>query len=360
MKDLHGRNTNKYTRTLLPLGTLLLFLLAGCAQASSTASTTTTSTPGSSGQTATPSTTSLTGLQKPAIPTTGAYIGAWVNPSGIRKSDQADSGQTDQEAGTKEITQLPAFNQAIGTHVEILHLYTAFTSPLPVQTMNSIEQNGSIPMVDWACGNVGKINSGSYDTLITTYAQAMKSFAKPVFLRWYWEMNLNDQSHNSCGVGKDAASFVTAWRHIWTIFQNVGTRNVAFVWCPSGDNDAASFYPGDQYVDWIAIDHYDIPSRNGAGAEAVTSLFDSFYKEWSGHNKPMMISETAATPGNQVVYLQALQSAFMSQYPDFKALMYFDSTGKSDIKGPWNLQNAGFTAFGALAKSSYFSFGRNS
>ncbi len=325
---------------------LLLFMVTGCAQ--TTNSSTTASS--SNGQT----TSQSNGLQKPGIPNTGTYIGAWVNPAGTKKSKQSN-----QEPGTKEITQLPAFNQAIGTHVPILHLYTAFTNPLPVQTMNAIEQNGSIPMVDWACGDVSKISSGADDTLITTYAQAMKSFGKPVFLRWYWEMNLNDHAHKSCGVGKNAASFVTAWQHICNIFHNVGANNVAFVWCPSGDNDAASYYPGDQYVDWIAVDHYDIPSRNGTGTAAVTSLFGSFYKEWSGHNKPLMIGETAAIPANQVAYLQALQSMFMSQYPDFKALMYFDSPGKNvPQKGPWNLQGAGFTAFGTLAKSSYFSYER--
>jgi len=46
-------------------------------------------------------------LVPPAVPTNGAYVGAWVNPGGLK-----DAPGT--EAGTVEIQQLPAFNQNLG------------------------------------------------------------------------------------------------------------------------------------------------------------------------------------------------------------------------------------------------------
>jgi hypothetical protein len=289
-------------------------------------------------------------LAKPSIPTNGAYVGAWVNPQKLSESKS-------DEPGVKEIQQLPMFNQQLGSHVNILHVYTAFDRPLPTDTLNSIQQNGSIPMVDWACTNTQDIISGKDDSIIATYAQSMKAYSKPVFLRWYWEMNQADSNHKSCnGSGaKYAGDFVSAWQHIWNIFQQQGAGNVAFVWSPSGDNDAAAYYPGDKYVDWIGVDHYDIDSRNGSGQAAVNSLFGDFYNEWQSHEKPMMIAETGATPDDQVAYFQALQALLPSQYPDFKALVYFDSIGDgNDGKGPWNLSSTGFGALRTLVDSTYF------
>jgi hypothetical protein len=289
-------------------------------------------------------------LTKPAIPAQGAYVGAWVNPQKLSESKSDEPGQ-------KEIQQLPAFNKQLGVHVNILHVYTAFDRPLPADTLKSIQQNGSIPMVDWACTNTQDIISGKDNSIITKYAQSMKAYNKPIFLRWYWEMNQADQNHKSCdGSGsRYAGDFVAAWQHIWNIFQQQGTNNVAFVWSPSGDNDASAYYPGDKYVDWIGVDHYDIDSRNSSGQAAVSSLFDSFYKEWQPHDKPMMIAETGAVASDQVSYFQAIQSLLPSRYPAFKAFVYFDSDGDgNDGKGPWTLSNDGFTALQSLIDSSYF------
>ena len=294
-------------------------------------------------------------------------------PATKASKQQVRSGQV--ASGSQEITQLPAFTSLIGARVQILHVYAEFASPLPTATLDSIESYGATPMLDWSCSNVGDITSGKDDALITTYAQGLRSFSKPIFLRWYWEMNLNDRAHKNCGGSSDPAQYIAAWRHIWTLFQTQHVTNVAFVWCPSGlasTTPASAYYPGDSYVDWIGIDHYDVHGGATTGTTAVTALFGDFYKAWSGHGKPLMIGETGAQPGDQAEFLNGLRTTMPSMYPDFKALVYFDSPGQvgkptkatratqagKTVKGPYNLTGDGVSAFRELANDPYFNYAR--
>jgi hypothetical protein len=294
------------------------------------------------------------GSSAPAIPATGAYLGAWVNPGSLTGGGTSCTG-TNTEAGCNEIEQLPQFNQSIGKSVSILHVYAGFKNALPVTTLDAIKANGSIPLIDWGCSDVGTIASGQDDATITAYAQALKTYGSPVFLRWFWEMNLNDQANSNCGAYNNGAGYIAAWQHIWSIFHRVGTSNVAFVWCPSIQNgSAAQYYPGDQYVDWISVDGYD---RTGQGTSGFSSIFGSYYGQWVSHGKPIMIAETAAfanpstNSAEQAAYLEGIANVLPGSFPDIKAVVYFDSVGPA---GDWSLQGSGSTAFKALADSSYF------
>ncbi len=280
-------------------------------------------------------------MGQPQIPAKGAYLGAWINPTNPPKI-----GKT--VPGWQEIQQLSAFNSIIGSSVAVLHVYTPFKAPLPVTTLAAINKNGSIPLIDWSCGNVSQISSGADDTIITTYAKSIKVYAKPVFLRWYWEMNIPDSFNSQCDGYGNGSAYIKAWQHIWNIFHSVNVPNVAFVWSPSVQKDAAQYYPGDTYVDWVGVDGYD---RKGQGQSAFSNVFSSFYRQWSVHTKPIIIAETAAMATDQQAYLQGIQADLPSKFPDIKAIVYFDATGSA---GNWSLTGNGVTAFKSLAEASYF------
>ena len=122
-------------------------------------------------------------------------------------------------------------------------------------------------------------------------------------------------------------------------------------WCPgySGGN-FSTYYPGDQYVDWIGIDRYE-RTTNKQPLLSFNDMFSSYYNEWVGHNKPIMVAETAAMgSANQSQYLSSTLSQ-ASGLPQIKAFVYFDSIGPA---GDWSLTGNGVTAFKALADSPYF------
>jgi prepilin-type N-terminal cleavage/methylation domain-containing protein len=284
-------------------------------------------------------------LSKPTIPAIGAYLGAWVNPNNPTSAKTPGS-----QSLSKEIAQLPSFNQAIGKHVAILHIYTPLKDGFPLASVNAVSQNGSIPLIDLSCSSISHLTGGQEDSTLATYAQAAKSYAKPIFLRWYWEMNLDDSGNKACGGYNNGTAYIAAWRHIWSIFNAAGASNVAFVWCPSVQSDASQYYPGDKYVDWISVDGYD---RQHQGISAFTDVFSKFYKQWVGSAKPIMVAETGATSPDQAQYIQGIAQTLPNQFPQIKALVYFDAVGPA---ADWGLHGDGVTAFSNLAKSSYFSF----
>lgn len=291
-------------------------------------------------------------LLPPTVPTNNAYLGAWVNPD---KATGVD-GNTGAP-GSNEIAQLPAFKSSIGKSVAILHVWTGFNTAVPVSTLDAISQNGSIPLIDWGCSSVTAISSGSDDSTINSYADALKSYGKPVFLRWYWEMNqMNGEggqpAGSNCGGYNNGPAFIAAWQHIYNLFKADGASNVAFVWCPgySGGN-FSEYYPGNNYVDWIGVDRYE-RTTNNQPLLSFSDMFSQYYNQWLGNNKPIMVAETAAMGGaNQLQYLSSIK-AEAPQFPDIKAVVYFDSVGPA---GNWSLQGNGFSGFQDLAESQYFS-----
>jgi hypothetical protein len=278
-------------------------------------------------------------LAPPTIPATGAYIGAWVNPQGLPLLN-----------GASELAALARFNGYVGKPVSILHVFVSFTVPIPTDILSLVDQNGSIPMIDLECVSVDQINAGQWDSQLAAYAQTMIQFAKPVFFRWYWEMNLNSTDTKPCGGFNNAPGYVMAWQRIWNIFQQAGATNVAFVWCPIAHGRAdLQYYPGDSFVDWVAADSFD---RTGGGAAAFQVSFDDFYNEWAAR-KPMMVGATGATLAGQYQYIEGIKQLLPTTYPGIKAVMYFDAPGDY---ADWALGGNGITAFRDLVNTPYFSY----
>ncbi len=273
----------------------------------------------------------------PPVPTTGSYLGAWVNP----------------DPGHSELSQLPAFTQAVGKVPAILSLYTSWTKPAPVSHMREIASVGAIPLVAWGCENTATVVSGHDDQLIAAYADALKAFGGPVLLRWFWEMDLDVPKDVDCRGSGGSAGFVAAWRHIYDIFKEQGASNVAFVWCPGigrGVAQVTQYFPGTAYVDWIGVDGYD---RAGQGQQAFGDVFGAWYSAFVGYDKPMMIGETAAMPDDQAAYIAGIGSSLPTQFPAVKALIYFDAHGPD---GSWQLSPSGLQAWSQLSSTPYFSF----
>lgn len=291
-----------------------------------------------------PGTGSGLGLEPPHVPETGAYLGAWINPGHLVK-------QKDMP-GAAALKQLPAFAQAVGKVPAIMNLYAPWSTPLPTATLQAIAAQGAIPLLSWGCASTAAVTAGSDDARITAYAQGLKDFGHPVFLRWFWEMNIPQQWKGSDCLGSGGSDgYIAAWKHVWTIFHQVGATNVAFVWCPgvsTGIPGMAAYFPGPSFVDWIGVDGYD---RKSQGHAAFANVFGDWYSAYAGFGKPLMIAETGALPNDQVAFLQGIQSALPGQFPAIKAVVYFDAPGPH---GQWQLVGDGLAAFRTLAADPYF------
>ena len=278
------------------------------------------------------------------IPATGTYLGVRLDSTNVSGAGIP---------GAAEFAQLPAFNALMGRHMAFIPIFLGFGRTLPLASLTSADQLAGIPLVDLSCTEVNAVTAGTNDAYLTALAGTIKSFGKPVFVRWYWEMNKNDITHTSqgCDAYGNGPGFISAWKHIWTVLHNAGAANVSLIWCPSAnDASSATYYPGDIYVDWIAGDGFN---RNKPNASTFDAVFGPWYAQWSAHPRPLMIGSTGAVAAVQVKYFSDIRTEFPVKYPKIKALNYFDAWGNN---GDFTLQGAGLTAFKTMANTPYFMF----
>jgi hypothetical protein len=88
-------------------------------------------------------------------------------------------------------------------------------------------------------------------------------------IRLGWEMNADWMGWGICnqddsGLSSSASDFVPAFRNIVTSMRSVSGANFKFIWNPIDSSNAScagasleNFYPGDNYVDVVALDTYD-------------------------------------------------------------------------------------------------------
>jgi beta-mannanase len=132
------------------------------------------------------------------------------------------------------------------------------------------------------------------------------------------------------GDGNTAQQYVAAWRRLHGIFQREGATNVQWVWSPNIiDASAADFtpmYPGDDYVDWVALDGYNWATRNPW--KSFTELYQRSYDAITAlTDRPLMIAEWGSTEqgGDKGAWLRsALTSEIPNAFPRIKAVVYFN------------------------------------
>jgi hypothetical protein len=235
-----------------------------------------------------------------------------------------------------DIGRLDAFDQAAGLdggstgHPAIYDQWTTPDGPVQPILTNAATRKDMAPMISWNLPMTGgQITDGKQDAYLKAQAEAVKSHGGPVFIRLDWEMNANwYPAWNLPAV--TPSQFIAAWQHVYTIFQQVGAINAAFVWCPNlwngpGDLSPDTWYPGDAYVDWLGVDAYPQSAVQSFILTGPGGLNDSaaFADQ---HDKPLMVAEWApALPQPDTAAAMDLILDFAAANPTtVKALVYFD------------------------------------
>jgi len=115
-----------------------------------------------------------------------------------------------------------------------------------------------------------QVANGGADSYYKTLAQNLvaNGFGSS-YIRLGWEFNSTFMGWSICnqegsGLTSWASDFVPAYRNIVTSMRSVSGQNFKFIWNPivssnvsCGDAKIEDFYPGDSYVDMVALDVYD-------------------------------------------------------------------------------------------------------
>ena len=288
----------------------------------------------------------------PLAPPAGSiYLGASINPNAN------PGGNTPGETAFIEsrIGRKLAYN---------IHFYGWGVS-FPGSNESNDVANGRIPMIAWDCDHPNaQVAAGRWDKEIYDHAHSLKAFGKPVFLRWFWEMNLDDLNNGKVSNQRQdcwdpatdlpggyfsPGNYIAAWRHIHDVFAKVGAANVIWVWCVANAHGGPSqYYPGDDVVDWVGTDNYDTNDLTMANTFFVQLEELSQFQQ-----KPLIIVETGAHPSNQVTFFNDAATVLQTQFPFVRGIGYLDAAGSYQ---DWVLSNpAGVDAFAAFARSPYMS-----
>jgi autotransporter-associated beta strand protein len=278
----------------------------------------------------------------PAQP--GVYSGVYANGEGGLTST------SDWKAVTNFVTEAQK-------DLSLIHNFDSWTDTpsstngtevFPTAEMSNIRSHGSIPLFTWQPQNgtlgttqsftLANIIAGDYDAYITTWASSAKAWGYPFFLRLAHEMNGNWYPWCAGVNGNTAAQYVQMWQHVHSLFTSVGATNVTWVWCVnmiySGSTPINTLYPGDNYVDWIALDGYNRLANPWQDFSAIAAATVAQLTNVAP-GKPIMVAETGCNQTNYPPetkaqwFLNALTD-YLPAMPRLKAWVYFNSTNATD------------------------------
>lgn len=215
------------------------------------------------------------------------------------------------------------FTQAAGAEPNLIGYYSGWAQPFAMSFAESMHAHGVIPFVqiDPTLASIAGIADGAYDGYLKLYADSVRDFGHAVVIGFGHEMNA---WWYSWGYGNVLPStFVAAWRHIVTLFNQQGADNVTWLWTIQADEHGtgpiSAWWPGAKYVKWVGIDgYYSKPS------DTFATVFAPTIKQVRAlTNKPILLSETAVgRPDNQLTNIFNL-FAGMAQYKTL-GLVWFD------------------------------------
>ncbi|MDR3687716.1 MAG: glycosyl hydrolase [Coriobacteriia bacterium] len=280
----------------------------------------------------------------------------------------------------------------LGTHVGVTTIFRSIAQPFTDSEVENAADHGSIPLItleicdEYGSGDITqsnytlkKITSGtaivtqsidgkpvrqSIDAVLTKYADDARDSGHEIWIRPLHEMNGNWYPWGGTVNTNQPADFIPAWRHIHDIFARENATNVKFVWCPNieslstnsagstllnaAGNRIADYYPGDAYVDYVALDGYNPSSTiDGLKWRSFTSLFGAPYDTVASiSSKPIFIAETASVSngGDKAAWIVDMFSVIPMRFPRVVGVSWFNQ-GTSRQDWPIDSSSVSLQAF---------------
>lgn len=267
--------------------------------------------------------------------------------------------------GAPGLAKIDDFSASVGRAPAIVGFSTAWYDGLGGSSDKPlIASRGGVPMVLWGPAKDGvaiplaDIAAGKHDAYLKGLAQAAVWYKKPFLVRFAHEMNLAGSPWATGKNGNTAAGYIAAWRHVVNVFRKAGATNVQWVWSPNVDCAGAcpftQYYPGDAYVDWVALDGYNFGQAHAVRWMSMKEIFQSSYNTMMKLSaKPLMIAETASldSGGNKAAWItQGFVRDLPASMPQVRALVWWNrNDGRDDYR--LNSTTASREAFRAAAAS---------
>ena len=234
------------------------------------------------------------------------------------------------------LTKIDAAEELLGREVNIVHWFGNWTYEFEAAPFENILASDRIPLFTWQAIHkpLDEIVSGIHDEYITHYALELSQFDEDVYIRLLPEMNGYWEPWNG-----DPETFITAWKHIVTLFRSTGAHNVKWVWAPNitdnpktPENRLEVYYPGDDYVDVLGLSGYNwgIIQETTAWTSFEAIYAVPYERLTSLSDKPIWIAEIASAEkgGNKSKWISNMLKS--NAFPKIEAFIWFNELKEAD------------------------------
>ncbi len=288
------------------------------------------------------------GPKELVIPSTGAYLGAYV-----------DFGEGEDKVTYDAIT---AFEQMTGKHLAIVAFGNFWgEQAFPVKTVNIVSGYGAIPLIFWSPWdrpyvekqgpdrfNLPDILAGKWDIYIDQWADAARNYGKPMLVSWGIEMNgtwfpwsgfyyggskvIGHKDGRPLYAGPELVK--QAYRYVVNRVRARKADNILWGFhvnhygMPQESwNMMVNYYPGTDYVDWLGLSVYGKMLRAEDWA-SFYNVMESSYQEICqlDAQKPVIVAEWGVgefPPGNKAEFITKAFADLQTRYQRVKGAVYW-------------------------------------
>ncbi len=262
----------------------------------------------------------------------------------------------------------------MGRKADVMHVYHRGDELFPTPAERAIARDPDgrrLLLVNWKPSldhTWEQIAHGALDARIDRLAaHIVRTFPEKFFLTVHHEPE--DDVREARGKGMTAADYAAMFRHVVTRLRHGGVTNAVTVMTYMGAPNWASepwfekLHPGDDVVDWVAMDPY-VDHRVHSFDGLVNKTRPEFPR-WHGFyrwmrerfpDKPVMLAEWGVferhdRPGFKESFFASVRRE-IGEYPQIKALIYFDSPRAPRGDTRFDTTPGGRRAFGELARDA--------
>ncbi|MFH1684152.1 MAG: glycosyl hydrolase, partial [Candidatus Margulisiibacteriota bacterium] len=255
-----------------------------------------------------------------------------------------------REGAPQNMNHIVKFEEQTGIKPSMVMWYQDWAQNFPRQAAENAVAYGAVPHIVWepwywsdhSKVQLKDIIDGKWDAYIRTWAQEIRAFKRPIFIRMAHEFNIEGYPWGIINNNKDPQIYIDAYRHVVDIFKKEKADNAKWVWCfmnysypKEAWNDWEKAYPGDKYVDWIGIDGYNWGTvQDWSEWQAFKYLFRDQARRckqlWP--DKPIMVAEfsSAEKGGNKAAWIREIPEYLKTSMRDIDLIIWFDIKKEAD------------------------------
>ncbi|MDO9407973.1 glycosyltransferase family 2 protein [Patulibacter sp.] len=246
------------------------------------------------------------------------------------------------------LDEITSFARAAGAEPGVITWFSDWVQPPPrMDRLRAVDALGAVPEITWEPRDhraprdqkrfrMERIARGDFDAYANAWARRLAAYGRPVVLRFAHEMNHHAYPWGTAE-GTRPGTYVTAWRHLRSVFAKAGATNVRWDWSPTASNLDWRYYPGDDVVDIIGLTGFNGGSDlDWNGWRSPGEMFGRALRQIAERapGKPVEISEVSSSPngGNRPAWIERL-FVLARRWPQVRTISWFNI----DKQAQWRL-----------------------